>query len=535
MRTRFRALPAGLALSTAGSLTLFAAGCTTQPAAPVAEPPVVKARRTDGGRAAINARLRTGVRKPISYASPEDRVEVMTEAFSLSRNEGLQKASESFRALGSSFAGLQALTSPTGSTGSSRYHVVSSREGYALNGLTEYPKGDAVIVYDEETKEVTAVRSSDSELRLKFDRRGNTRSWSSEIVRSPDGTKGLLAVQVSAQDWVPYELPHQTRAPWVCTAPTPEPEASERPGASPSRQPSPSPIRTQEPSPPPSPARNLQQLDDASGATGPTPTPGPNDPPASRSTPGLTSEPPALSGTSPLPEPEDAGPVRRRCGPDPDWVAPGPFPFQVAGGEYPKAVEKLSLQLAITPRGDERLAMELLADLDEPINVLSTSIRLPGHWKLLARLPGMTLRWDSRLSLVPRNMSFSGSGKMIVEVGRGDEQFDFTVSLREASRTTNVSMTNVGAKLRLRIAGDQGEPLRSQVLSLESGREKEIGTVEWVPGSPNVALVRFDDGKTMRWELYPRNQFGQLGSGVGAFQPAPAQRSSPQQAGSTSP
>jgi hypothetical protein len=238
-------LRTAVALATAGPLTLLAAGCITQTAPPVEGPAAVKGKTAKGGSAAIDARLRAGVKTAIAYTSREDRMAVMTEAFSLSRNKGLQKASESFKSLGSSLSGLQALTSATSrsaSAGSLRYrveggptlHVVGSRAGYALAGLAEYEQGDTVIVYDDQTKEVTAVRSADAELRFKLDKRGDARSWTSEIARSPDGTTGLLSVEVSSRAWKTYELP-QPQAPWVCTYPSPSPRPQPPRGSSAAR------------------------------------------------------------------------------------------------------------------------------------------------------------------------------------------------------------------------------------------------------------------------------------------------------------
>jgi hypothetical protein len=269
----------------------------------------------------------------------------------------------------------------------------------------------------------------------------------------------------------------------------------------------------------PFPTRGLQQLDDQPADSWPPATPGPND----------TPDPGWFLGPSAQPSPDDDqgyGYARPSCGPDPAWQAPEPLPFKAAGGEYPENVETLALRLAITPKGDSDLAMELAADLDEPVSVPNSAMRLPGHWKFLARVPGVTLSWESRLSLIPGRMTFTGSGKMIVEVEKGEEQVNYAVTLREATRTASASMTNVGAKMKLRIATDGSAPPRTQVLSIDGGREIEVGTVGMKPGSGNVALVRFNDGKTLEWELYPRDLFGQLGGSTAAFQP-PARATQP--------
>lgn len=484
-------------LSATLSLGLLATGCVTvqQPTGPVTP---TRTKATSGGTSptAIAARLDAGVQKAITYKSREDKVEVMTSAFSLSKNKGLLKAADSVKAMGTSLAGLQNLTTAT-SAPASRYRVgdgpslrmIGAHGTYALAGLKELKQGDVVLVYDDQTREVTNIRGKDAELRFKFNDQGNKRAWSSEIVKSPDGTTGKLSLEVDGIGWKSVPMPQQT-APWIC-----EP-ASPRPRSAPPT--SPPPAWTPGPNDTPVPAET------------PTWTPGPNDTPAPAWTPMADADEVYEESY----DDPDAGPS---CGPDPNWVEPEPIPFRVAGNEYPEYVEALSFRFSIAPKGDENLAIEFAATLDEPSNVPNTTLRLPTHWNLLARVPGLTLNWDSRLKLIPNNSTFEGKGKMLVEVENGEEQFNYVVNFKEASRAASFSMTNVGAKMKLFIASDNGSTPVTRLISTEN--DSDLGTVEMKPGSSNVALVRFNDGKKMEWELFPNDLFSQLFSAPGSFTP----------------
>lgn len=453
-------------------------------AAPVA--PLVKETSAAPKRAKalspVEAKLNAGVRSPIAYKTREDGVKVMVEAFSLSNNAGMRRVSESIKAMGTALAGLQDMVGVAGGG-----LQTASLQAYGLMGVKEFRQGEAVLLYDEKSRELSSIRGQDVDLQFSFSNKGELRSWGSEIVKSPDGTTGSLSLEASSRVWRPYEIPSPS-APWICG---PSVQAEEV-----------SPVSLMNKS------RGLLQEDEGSDEKESEAEPIGDALPIATRPPGLgdlsgMDEAPAREETEDFVQPDDDF-----CGPDPLWVAPEPVPFVVAGGEYPEYLETLNFRFSLVPRGDQSLAFQLTATLDEPGNVPNTGWRIPTRWKLQAQVPGLAFNWESSLNLIPNNSFFEGQGKMIVEVSGGQEQFNYGLTFREATRASTFSMTNLGAKMKLLITSDYGSPPHTRLLSTEAGNDLEIGTVEMKPGSSNVALVRFNDGKRIEWELFPTGLFG---------------------------
>lgn len=467
-----------------------------------------KAAKKSIGTEALNTKLNAGVKNAIKYETREQKVAVMTQAFSTSKNEGLVKAGESFSALGRSLAGLQGLVTGTRTAtkagplvketpGAAALYVSSNKNSYRLLASQEFREGDTVITYDEQTKELTSIRSPDTELKCEFTNQGNQRTWTAELIKSPDGTSGALAVEVYSETWKPYELP-QPRAPWVCEPASPRPSKAPAPVASPNETPRPTPTPAQDPEATPTTPR-------------PEPTPTANGEASTqytlrRGNDDENSEAHELSDDNFYDETEDPygyDDERPRCGPDPNWVAPLPPPFRVAAGEYPEHIESLNIRLNLLPRGDESLAFSFTAELSEPENVPNTNLRIPTRWQFIARIPGLTFDWESKLNLIPKTSTFEAKGKMLVEVPDGEEQFNYVLGFKEARRSSTFSMTNVGAKITLLMASDDGNRPVTRLISSEDN--SDLGTIEMKPGHSNIALVRFNDGTSMEWELWPNN------------------------------
>jgi hypothetical protein len=456
------------------------------------------------GTETLNAKLNAGVKNAIRYETREEKVAVMTQAFSVSKNEGLVKAGESFSAIGRSLAGLQNLVSgsPVSTTSGLRYqktgaptlYVSSGNNAYSLAAIQELRQGDTVITYDEQTSELKSIRSPDTEINCEFTNNGNQRTWAAELRKSPDGTTGALAIDVNSKTWKTYGIP-QPSAPWVCKpapkrpAVIPTPIASPLPTNAPVETVNATPTMLPEPSPTPTPrGETTDQYTLGQVTDGEMPgidAPYDND---------------VYDKTDEADDYDDGLPA---CGPDPNWVAPEPLPFRVGGGEYPEYVESLNIRLNITPRGDESLAFAFSAELSEPENIPNTNLRLPTRWNFVARVPGLTFDWGSKLSMIPKNSTFEAKGKMLVEVAKGEEQFNYVLGFKEARRATTFSMTNVGAKVTLLMAADNGNQPVTRLISSEDN--SDLGTVEMKPGHSNIALVRFNDGTLMEWELWPNN------------------------------
>jgi hypothetical protein len=143
----------------------------------------------------------------VVYTTQESKVKIMTSAFSLSSNAGLKKAMQSFGQLSASLAALS-----RGTAGGSHQvqdvfaalRTVGARAGYSLAGTSQ--QGDATLVYDDETRELTGIRGKDLALAFTFKNEGASRAWSCTIVKSPDGTTGTFSVQATGA-WHAFDMP----------------------------------------------------------------------------------------------------------------------------------------------------------------------------------------------------------------------------------------------------------------------------------------------------------------------------------------
>lgn len=152
------------------------------------------------------------------------KVQTMTRTFSVAKNPGLSKAATSFKelatALQSAFASSSGALSRKPGNYSVEDAVTSVRAAgmkatYKLTGMAE--QGDARLIYDDATGEVTAIEGQNARVSFKFVNNGATRSWEAVIEKSPDGTTGKFSVEVTG-GWRANPLFSRPTAPALPTA-----------------------------------------------------------------------------------------------------------------------------------------------------------------------------------------------------------------------------------------------------------------------------------------------------------------------------
>jgi hypothetical protein len=152
------------------------------------------------------------------------KVQTMTRTFSVAKNPGLSKAATSFKelatALQSAFASSSGALSRKPGNYSVEDAVTSVRAAgmkatYQVTGMAE--QGDARLIYDDATGEVTAIEGQNARVSFKFVNNGATRTWAAVIEKSPDGTTGKFQVEVSG-GWRANPMFSRPTAPALPTA-----------------------------------------------------------------------------------------------------------------------------------------------------------------------------------------------------------------------------------------------------------------------------------------------------------------------------
>jgi hypothetical protein len=132
------------------------------------------------------------------------KVQTMTRTFSVAKNPGLSKAATSFKelatALQSAFSSSSGAMARRASAYSVEEAVTSVRSAgmkatYQVTGMADH--GDAKLIYDDATGEVTAIEGKDARVTFKLVNNGATRTWEAVIEKSPDGTTGKFQVEVT--------------------------------------------------------------------------------------------------------------------------------------------------------------------------------------------------------------------------------------------------------------------------------------------------------------------------------------------------
>jgi hypothetical protein len=103
-----------------------------------------------------------GATTKVAMQTKVSKVQVMTRTFSLTKNQGLNKATESFKQLAGSLQSAFGAfaTAPSGKVTTAADAAVAVRTAglratYKVSGIADF--GDAKLTYDEQTGEVTAI------------------------------------------------------------------------------------------------------------------------------------------------------------------------------------------------------------------------------------------------------------------------------------------------------------------------------------------------------------------------------------------
>jgi hypothetical protein len=384
------------------------------------------------------------------------KVQTMTRTFSVAKNPGLNKAAASFKELATALQSAFASSSGVSARRAGAYSVEEAVDSvraagmkatYRVTGMADH--GDAKLIYDDATGEVTAIEGKDARVTFKFVNNGATRTWEAVIEKSPDGTTGKFQVEVTG-GW---------RANPMFSPPTPQPRPTDF---------------------------VLAQANEALAIDTETE---PDLETGAEAEPGVE----AQSGASVT-----------------DMPGYTPLPYKWFNNEYPETVETVRVSLDILPKGDASLAFKLAGTFDEPTRVPNSAAQVPSHWKFNARIPKVSFDWESRMSLAASRAKFDASGALTVETDSGQDQFTYVAKADEQARTASFALTNVAAKVTFLLSGTQKDPhaqpsIKSVLLSAEDG--SQLGTVALDPNRPRFAVITFTDKSKMDWELYPADMF----------------------------
>ncbi|MFN3431946.1 MAG: hypothetical protein ACK46X_18600, partial [Candidatus Sericytochromatia bacterium] len=338
------------------------------------------------------------------------KVQAMTKTFSVSTNPGLNKAAMSVKELATALRGAFAVgagaLAPTGAAsvdmtaalGGAR--AAGMRAAYELSGVAN--QGDAVLTYDDETGEVTAIEGKNAKITFAFKNDGKRRTWDAVIVKSPDGTTGRFHIEVTGT-WRPNALI-------------------------------------------------------------------------------------ALMGGMPVAPRRDLPPAgadaERALPAMPSFAKPT---YTWLNNEIPEAIDDVKVTLDVLPKGDASLAFKLDGTFNKPQAVPGTAMRVPTHWVYSARIPKVSLDWESTLTLAAGKSTFDARGTMNVEADAGPEQFSYELRADEKDRLGYFAMTNVNAKVKLQLAATEfAVNSRPQVVStlLSTEDDSQIGVVALDPKRP---------------------------------------------------
>jgi hypothetical protein len=397
----------------------------------------------------------------VAMQTKVSKVQVMTKTFSLSQNQGLNKAAQSFKTLAGSlqsvFASALTPSKATPAQLETALRVAALRAAYKTAGVSEM--GSAKLVVDDATGEVTAIESDTAKVTLAFKADGDTHTLDVAIVKSPDGTTGKLHLVVTGA-W-------RDASEGLMLAPTPvkttQPKATKK--APPTTPPTGFGIRAVEP--------ELTATDVAPSAS---PTPAPS-------------------------------------------AAPSKKPYTFFHNEVPTAIESAALTFEITPKGDASLALKLDATLDQPAALPNSTMRVPTHAALTAQLPKVALDWDSTVTIAAGHSTFAAKGALTVEADNGKEAFTYEAKADEATKAGSWALTNTAAKVTLLVSATQKSPFSgldttTTLVSAEDG--SKIGDVVLDPKRPRFATVTFTDGTKVDWELYPEGLLPTPGAPIAA-------------------
>ena len=419
-----------------------------------------------------------------TYDQKVSKVEQLTRALSLSQNEELKQAAGSVQTLGSSmtqggFAGATAaagglvaagggnmvaagggnLVAAGGgnvmvnnggnlvAAGGGNYlltalvtdlNAATRKDVYKLLGTIQ-GAANSSISYDDATGELTGISDGQTTCAFAFKNEGSKRTWTIDVQQSPDGTTGTMSFEISADVWNAAAPPQPAPA-----FPQPDDQASDQP------------------------ADQDWWGDDANGE-----------------------------------QPVDDAPTDEEAGDDQaDFgLSQAGAQVKIFNNEVPDANTLTAFRFTcdLTPRGDAKLRVKLDAAIDDVKQTASG--RMPTHLRLNLTVPTVQFTSDTNFDGAT---AFASKGGLKVRTPEATESLTYDLALKLGANTGKLDLVHEGAKVRLNLIAKPGS--RPGVPETESAlydteTQQKVADLVPAPGEQNVLLIKFTNGKTVRWDL----------------------------------
>ena len=330
------------------------------------------------------------------------------------------------------------------------------KDVYGLLGEIEGGAGSKVT-YDDATGELTGVSDATMACTFRFKNEGAKRTWTIDIQRSADGTTGSMTFEIQADVWkaasaTPPQPQGGNDADWWGT-------------------------------PPPAP--------DFGGDEDPLPT-GTDDDQANGD---LGTE--AEDATDEEAYGEDEAYDEQDYGLS---QADAP-PLKIFNNELPDANTLTSFRLScdLTPKGDAKLRVKLDAVIDD-VKALPSG-RMPTHLGFNLTVPTVQFTSDTAFD---GSTKFASKGGLKVRTAEATESLKYDLDLLFGENTGSANLVHEGAKVRMNLVATKGaKPGMPETKAglYDTETNAKIADLEPAQGAPNVMLIKFTNGKTIRWDV----------------------------------
>lgn len=432
-----------------------------------------------------------------TYDQKVSKVEQLTKTLSLSQNEELKKAAASMQTLGGSMTkgGFANATAAAGglvaagggnvvgnaggglvaagggnvvgnaggglvAAGGGNYLLTAlvtdlnagvRKDVYKLLGTLDGGNG-STLTYDDATGELTGISDGQTTAAFRFTNGGSKRTWTIDILKSPDGTTGTMTFEISADTWVAAQTP-QARP----TAPSGGEDA------------------------------------DWWGTPAPSASPdfgGDEDP--------MVGEEEPAGGE----EDEPAYGDDQAYGDDEGYdLAQAQAQVKIFNNEVPDPNTLTAFRFAcdLTPQADATLRVKLDAVIDD---VKTTAQgRMPTHLGFNLTVPTVQFTSDTSLDGTTK---FASKGGLKVRTAEGTESLRYDMDLALGENTGKMDLVHEGAKVRMGLVATKGSKPgvpATQAALYDTESNAKIADLEPVEGSPSIVLIKFTNGKTIRWDV----------------------------------
>lgn len=183
----------------------------------------------------------------------------------------------------------------------------------------------------------------------------------------------------------------------------------------------------------------------------------------------------------------------------------------LGGGVLPMTISGISADVALTPKGDPALAMTGALTLDFGVkpNGLTNLSQPPSRIAIALRFPGMTFEWES----VPADPEATGvdaleggsRGALTVDTEDGPDRLDYALESEvdpvTGETSLDLNLSNETSGLGMDPSHRAGEKSLARLETLEAG--DGVGMVAVGESEVSPLQVRYEDGSTKPWEIFP--------------------------------